>query len=1014
MAFFARFRFLRCVLPAFGWLWLAAPAAAQGPVPVPGLPSWEWQAPRPTGFDLKAVHAFDDQAAVAVGDLGTALKTTDQGRTWRPLNVGTRNDLKSVSFASPLVGWVAYNTPPTGQPNSQTGRGELRKTTDGGLTWTVQPIGEPSDVEMHHVHFFSATTGYVFYFFNQPSLGRPGRLRFTTDGGQTWTPRPIVGLTSAVQFLTPLLGYRVGFGGVGKTTDGGLTFTSVDPDPAIYFTQVYFVDARNGFVAGDYRSGSTPTTAPNMYRTTDGGATWTPMGPNAGTSNYLFTGSRGNLNFADPLHGTLGGLVTADGGQTWLPGQGIAQYGVDYGATRLRPSGVGFSVGYGGGLRVSTDFGRTTRRLTDSTAALEINTIRFPDPVRGWAVVNASGKLRVARTADRGTTWQTLDLAASVPGVDWPNVFYLRAAFPDADTAFVVSYSQLSLPPFTIDHFVLKTTNGGQSWTRLPYPGTAYIDDIQFRDARHGLLVGEGGRTWRTQDGGQTWAAGQRGTTKNLRVVSWADAHTAYAVGDSLAFVRTTDAGLTWQPVNTSFFTTLYATRPGWQWSLGNICFTSSRVGFYAYSYNNQIYRTADGGQTWVLTTVNNLVGTQGYTTGVSFITPRKGFAYGRQAYQTTDGGLTWSGLADMFNVVALTGAPVDRYNAWMAGDKGSILHYSEKFITATPLAQTAHCAGGSLALAFSTTGTFPTAEQRFKVELSNTRGRFRPGQIRVVGQGTASPLAVTLPLDLPAGSAYRLRVVQADSLVLGADTGQDLTINAAPTATLAPAGPQTLCAGRTLTLSAPAGQAQYLWSTGATTRTLTVTVGGSYTVRLAGAAGCFGPPSAAVAVTTAPVPATPVIQQSPGGQLSVAAVANATYQWSNAGGAIAGATAATYPATGAAPVGTYTVVVTSAAGCASAPSAPRVVILATRSAVAADFSLYPNPTNARLVIELPPGSGTVQLTLTDALGRVVLTTTSEGPHTTLDVRTLPEGTYTLRTTVPGGKEQAQTVLIAR
>jgi hypothetical protein len=54
----------------------------------------------------------------------------------------------------------------------------------------------------------------------------------------------------------------------------------------------------------------------------------------------------------------------------------------------------------------------------------------------------------------------------------------------------------------------------------------------------------------------------------------------------------------------------------------------------------------------------------------------------------------------------------VDPYNGWLAGGYGgSILHYSEKFITARPLAQTTFCAGETLALSFDTTGTFPPSE---------------------------------------------------------------------------------------------------------------------------------------------------------------------------------------------------------------------------------------------------------------------------------------------------------------
>lgn len=70
--------------------------------------------------------------------------------------------------------------------------------------------------------------------------------------------------------------------------------------------------------------------------------------------------------------------------------------------------------------------------------------------------------------------------------------------------------------------------------------------------------------------------------------------------------------------------------------------------------------------------------------------------------------------------------------------------------------------------------------------------------------------------------------------------------------------GPLTLCAGETITLSAPVGFNGYAWSTGATTREIVVSETGSYTVTVNN--GCDSPPSEATTVTVRPLPATPSI----------------------------------------------------------------------------------------------------------------------------------------------------------
>ena len=939
-------------------------ATAQAPFVVPGAPRWQWQSPSRGGYNLLDVHVFDDQSAFAVGNHGAALKTTDQGRTWNQVWLGMDYDLKSVSFVSPLVGWVAYDTP-SPSLTSQTGRGEIRRTGDGGRTWAVQPIGEPSDVEMKSVRFLSATEGYVHYYYNAPSLGRPARLRLTHNGGQSWVPVPVPNATRAVQFLTPLLGYLSGPGFVQKTTDGGLTFTAVTPASAgsIAFDQLSFVNAQTGWVSSP--SGGS---APNFYHTTNGGTTWSPVQIYPLSPNYYAPAM--NLFFCDALHGTAGQHVTVDGGQTWA----IAFGAVSQGTTRLRSSGVGFSVDVFGRLVTTTDFGLTGREDNPGVGGVELSRVNFPDPVHGWAFGGNYGRL--FRPSGRGQAWTRVDVAAAAPSVDWTAARLQAGAFPDTDTAALAGYEFWGQPAQAM--FVLRTEDGGQRWTRQPLAGARSVNDLQFRDCRYGLLVGDAGEVWYTHDGGQSWQRGTSGTTQHLLTASWAGPTTAYARGTGSTFLKTLDSGATWQPVPNTFFSD-----PS-RFSNTNVQFITPRLGF---TTSSNLFRTTDGGQTWTFASSARNVN------GVSFVSAREGWAYGQEVYHTTDAGQTWTQQVDV-GQGQLSGSFIDRYNGWVVGFGGTIVRYSEKFIAARPLAQTTYCAGGTLALAFDTTGQFPTTERRFAAQLSNARGRFRPGQIRVVGQGTASPLAVTLPFDVPAGSAYRLRVVQADSLVLGADTGQNLTINPAAAATIAPAGPQTLCAGRTLTLSAPAGQAQYLWSTGATTPTLAVTAGGTYAVRVAGANGCLGPPSAAVTVRLVPLPAPPVIRQSPGGQLSVTPLAGATYQWTRNGTAIAGATAASYPATGAAPVGTYTAVVTNGDGCASAASAPLVVVLATRPALAADFSLYPNPTPAAFIVERPAGGGAARVVVLDALGRCAWQQALPPQQTRLAGPPLPGGAY--------------------
>jgi hypothetical protein len=117
--------------------------------------------------------------------------------------------------------------------------------------------------------------------------------------------------------------------------------------------------------------------------------------------------------------------------------------------------------------------------------------------------------------------------------------------------------------------------------------------------------------------------------------------------------------------------------------------------------------------------------------------------------------------------------------------------------------------------------------------------------------------------------------------------------------------------------------EANYLWSNGATAQSIPVTTAGSYSVRVKNASGCQSAISVATIVTVNVLPATPIITASgpttfcAGGSVILTCSAGSTYLWSN------GATTASINITTA---GSYSVRVTNANGCQSAPSVATVV----------------------------------------------------------------------------------------
>jgi gliding motility-associated-like protein len=114
------------------------------------------------------------------------------------------------------------------------------------------------------------------------------------------------------------------------------------------------------------------------------------------------------------------------------------------------------------------------------------------------------------------------------------------------------------------------------------------------------------------------------------------------------------------------------------------------------------------------------------------------------------------------------------------------------------------------------------------------------------------------------------------------------VTVYNQPTAPLINvSGPITFCQGNSVTLTSTAA-ANNLWSTGATSNSITVTTSGSYTVYFVDANGCSSAVSAAVNVLVNPLPAVPTISASgpltvcPGGSVDLTSTVANAYNWSN------------------------------------------------------------------------------------------------------------------------------------
>lgn len=228
--------------------------------------------PRTTGVtaNLKDVFMANPQTAYAVGLNGTIIKTSDGGATWTPQTSGTTKILLDVYFVSPTVGWVVGDD------------GTIKATTDGGTTWSSQTSNTTSDLQA--IYFISSTEGWIC----GTGIGAVGTVLHTSDAGLNWTLQTVpTGNYADIHFINANEGWIVGpSSAVAKTTDGGVTWNSINTGLNMQIWAVHFVSSTKGWI----NIGAPVNQNSSMRISNDGGTTWLshPTPVNVGTADAFF------------------------------------------------------------------------------------------------------------------------------------------------------------------------------------------------------------------------------------------------------------------------------------------------------------------------------------------------------------------------------------------------------------------------------------------------------------------------------------------------------------------------------------------------------------------------------------------------------------------------------------------------------------------------------------------------------------------------------------------------------
>jgi hypothetical protein len=159
-------------------------------------------------------------------------------------------------------------------------------TTDGGANWSLEtdiilPAGYSNTFEeVRSPVFVGGTVGYLPVRMLTDASETYLLIYRTDDGGQTWIYQGMAQNGQDVDFDSPTSGWIAGGTSLYRSTDSGLTWAAMTLTgiPATEsLLKVDFVDGQYGWVIATPDSS---TLSPlKLYRTEDGGASWTQLLP---------------------------------------------------------------------------------------------------------------------------------------------------------------------------------------------------------------------------------------------------------------------------------------------------------------------------------------------------------------------------------------------------------------------------------------------------------------------------------------------------------------------------------------------------------------------------------------------------------------------------------------------------------------------------------------------------------------------------------------------------------------
>ncbi|HZW40026.1 MAG TPA: YCF48-related protein [Ignavibacteriaceae bacterium] len=662
---------------------------------------WKWLQQRPQGLDLRWVHAFDNDTWYGCGMHGLFMKTTDRGQTWfhhakasHPYSDGDYNMIYAAHFFNKNVGIVG-------------GGDEMRRTTDGGVTWKEIPyVFVATGIIWSDAYFLNDHVGYV-------TGDNDVQVHRTSDAGLHWRridyPNPTNTFDIWVSSDEQTILLATLHGKIRRTTDAGATWSVIDVGVDQTLRKFAFKDNNNGWVVG---YGGTAA------YTNDAGATWTMANNGLPNSTFWDVDYR---NYNGGLQVVLTGdpwymYGTTNNGDTWTqisfrPSLSKQRWNDTYHATDFLPDGSFVTVGESG-LINSVIGSDGPKCYTDWVKAGDIRDVWVQSPTGKIITVGAETSSgindQIMISTNAGATWKIVNISS--------NTILRGISMADTSIGYTVGEGGA----------IYKTTNGGNSWSSKSSGVSANLYGVKFVNPNVGWAVGAGGTVIKTTDGGTTWNPQNSTIPASIYGVDFIDENTGWISGGSGNVRKTTNGGDTWINQNVSM--------------AGSVNYTVKAVNsnIVFVGGTNKISKTIDGGSTWDTLTLPAQFGVNIYD--MDFDDENYGVAGCGESKVliTTNGGATWKmEFANNFTVfgVDIVSSPTMK-STFLVGYNGTVLVSNISLVPVELASLTTNVQGRDITINWST--ATEKNNQGFAIERKLNNGEFKEITF-IEGKGTTT-----------------------------------------------------------------------------------------------------------------------------------------------------------------------------------------------------------------------------------------------------------------------------------